>query len=313
MSISVIVCRVKKAKFFCEFVPPFAKETFHNSLFPRQIMISSLSPLFLYGLLLSRSTGATMEIRFDHKVVLITGASSGIGRAMALEFGRCGAHVAVNYLKSSEAAQHVVREIERGGQKAISIQADVSRKKDVESLIQAVLQDFERIDILINNAGSLIKRARFSEITEEVWDRAMEVNLKSVFLCSQAVVPIMEREGGGRIINICSGVMHSGGGAQRAIHYASAKAGIIALTRGMAKEFAGKNILVNGINPGIVTTPLQEEFSTVELRELSKERIPLKREGRPEEIAAVAIFLASEAASYIAGEVVEVNGGLLMV
>ena len=254
-----------------------------------------------------------MEIRFDQHVVLITGAGTGIGRAIALEFGRCGADVVVNYDKSREAAREVVREIGSMGQKSVALRADVSKKNGVESLIKRTLDEFNRIDILVNNAGNIIKRDRFMDISEQLWDRAAEVNLKSVFLCSQAVVPIMERGGGGRIINICSGVIHSGGAAQKAVHYAAAKAGIVSLTRGMAKELAAKNILVNGINPGIIATPLQEKFSTVELRESNKERIPLRREGLPEEVAAVVVFLASKYASYIVGEIIEVNGGLLMV
>ena len=253
-----------------------------------------------------------MEIRFDNQVVLVTGASSGIGRAMAIEFARCGAHVAVNFLRNKAAAREVAREIESMGKKCLTIQADVSQKGDVEFLIDETIHGLGKIEILINNTGNLIERAKFMEISEELWDQAMGINLKSVFLCSQAVVPNMERQGGGRIINICSGSLHTGGGPG-AIHYATAKGAVSTLTRGMAKELIGKNILVNGINPGIIETPLQDKFSTPEIRESFKRRIPLNREGSPEEIAAVAIFLASEHATYIVGEMIEVNGGMLMV
>jgi 3-oxoacyl-[acyl-carrier protein] reductase len=252
-----------------------------------------------------------MEFRFDNKVALVTGASSGIGRAIALEFGRCGGNVVVNYFKNGDAAQEVVKEIEYQGHRAIAIQGDVSKKNDVECLVKNSLQKFNRIDILVNNAGDLIERVGFMEISERLWDRAMDVNLKSVFLCSRAVVPIMERQGGGRIINICSGSIHTGGG-QGAVHYAAAKGGVRTLTRGMAKELVGKRILVNGINPGIVTTPLQDRYSTPEIRDAFRKRIPLGREASPEEIAAAAIFLASDQASYFVGEMIEINGGMIM-
>ena len=253
-----------------------------------------------------------IEFRFDSKVVLVTGASSGIGRATALEFGKWGANVVVNYFKNGEAAQEVVQEIESQGKKAIAVQADVSKKNEVESLIKKSLQEFNRIDVLVNNAGNLIRRVKFMEISEELWDRAVEVNLKSVFLCSQAVVPFMEKQGGGYIINICSGVVHTGGG-YGAVHYAAAKGGVSTLTRGMAKELIGKNIRVNGINPGIIATPLQDTLTPLEIRESFRKKIPLKREGFPEEIAAVAVFLASPYASFIVGEMIEVNGGGIMV
>jgi 3-oxoacyl-[acyl-carrier protein] reductase len=253
-----------------------------------------------------------MEILLTNQVTLVTGASHGIGRAIALECAKCGSHVVVNYLTDEEGALKVVKEIAAMGRESIAIRADVSKKNEVTSLIGKTYDEFNRIDVLVNNAGSLIKRASFMDISDELWDSAMEINLKSVFLCSQAVVPFMQRQGAGRIINIGSGTVHTGGGPG-ALHYAAAKAGVRTLTRGMAKELVSSNILVNGINPGIIATPLQDRFTSPKLRESIKRGIPLQREGLPEEIAAAVAFLASKHSDYIVGEMIEINGGKHMV
>jgi 3-oxoacyl-[acyl-carrier protein] reductase len=169
---------------------------------------------------------------------------------------------------------------------------------------------FQRIDVLVNNAGTLVRRARLEELDEALWDRVMDVNLKSVFLVTQAVVPIMKAQGGGRIVNISSIAARNGGGPG-GIAYACSKGGVSTLTRALAKELAEYNIFVNAVAPGVITTPFHDKFSSPEiLRDVSG--IPLKRVGSPEDVTGAVLFLASEYASYATGEIIEINGGQLM-
>jgi len=253
-----------------------------------------------------------MDIRFDGKIVLITGASTGIGSATAIEFAKSGAMVVVNYKQSKEAAEQVVNTIVKQGGSAIAIQADVSQAAEVKRLVQSTLDVYHnRIDILVNNAGSLIERRPFHEITEQLWDECMALNLKSIYLVSQAVVPVMKKQGYGRIINVSSIAARNGGG-YGAGHYSAAKAGVLTFTKSMAKELAKTGITVNGVAPGVITTPFHDRFTSRELRESYKDMIPLGREGKAEEIAYSILFLASEYADYILGETIEINGGLLM-
>jgi 3-oxoacyl-[acyl-carrier protein] reductase len=170
---------------------------------------------------------------------------------------------------------------------------------------------YGRLDVLVNNAGSLIERRKLEEMTEDLWDRVMDVNLKSVFLCSKAVLPAMKRQGRGRIINMTSVAARNGGGPGSAA-YATAKGGVSTLTRAMAKELVGEGILVNGVAPGIITTPFHERFTPPEMRERMTAGVPIGREGTPEEVAGAVVFLASPAADYLVGEIIEVNGGQLM-
>jgi 3-oxoacyl-[acyl-carrier protein] reductase len=253
-----------------------------------------------------------MDIRFDGKVALVTGASTGIGAATAIEFGRSGASVIVNYNRSAEAANEVVETIVSKGGKAKAVQADVSRASEVNRLVKTTLEAYnDRIDILVNNAGSLIERCHFMQVSEKLWDECMQLNIKSVFLCSQVVIPIMKKHGFGRIINISSIAARNGGGSD-AMHYASAKAAVLTLTKGLAKDLAQTGITVNNVNPGVITTPFHDRFSPKELREKFKKNIPLNREGEAKEIAYTVLFLASEYTNFILGESIEVNGGQLM-
>jgi 3-oxoacyl-[acyl-carrier protein] reductase len=253
-----------------------------------------------------------MDIRFDGKVALVTGASTGIGAATAIEFGRSGASVIVNYNRSFEAANEVVETIVSEGGKATAVQADVSRSSDVERLVNTTLKTYDgKIDILVNNAGSLIERCAILEVSERLWDECMQLNIKSVFLCSQAVIPVMKRHGFGRIINISSVAARNGGGTD-SMHYAAAKAAVLTLTKGLAKEVAQTGITVNNVNPGVIATPFHDRFSPKELRETFKKNIPLNREGEAKEIAYTVLFLASEYTDFILGESIEVNGGQLM-
>ncbi len=252
-----------------------------------------------------------MDIRFDSRVVIVTGASTGIGAATAIAFGKSGASVVVNYHSSRAAAENVVKTIEETGGKAIAVQADVTRKVEVDRLVQTTLDHFGKIDILVNNAGGMVGRNTLEEMTERLWNQVMDLNLKSVYLCTQAVLPYMKKKKFGRIVNVSSIAARNGGGPG-AGHYSATKAGVIALTKNWARELAESGIIVNAVAPGIINTPFHDKYTTPEVRKKFLDGIPLKREGKPEEIAYVILFLASDFASYILGETIEVNGGMLM-
>jgi 3-oxoacyl-[acyl-carrier protein] reductase len=245
------------------------------------------------------------------QVVLITGASSGIGRATAEAIAREGAGVGVNYLKNQKGAEEAVEAIRKAGGEALAIRADVTHQQEVHALVAAVRKKWGRIDILVNNAGDLIARRTLADMTEEYWDQIMDLNLKSVFLCTQAVWEEMAARQTGCIINVTSIAGRNGGGLGAAA-YAAAKGGLLTYTKGLAKELAPHGIRVNGIAPGVIATPYHERFSPPELMAKFVANIPQGRAGTSEEIADVILFLASPAARYILGETVEVNGGMLM-
>lgn len=248
---------------------------------------------------------------FSGEVAWVTGSSKGIGRAIAVGLAEEGCDVAVHYNSSESAAQEVVERVEAAGRTALAVKGDVSDAGDVRMMVGKIEERFGRIDVLVNNAGSFVERRTLEEMTEVLWDRIMAVNLKSVYLVSQAVLPLMKRQGGGRIVNISSIAARNGGSAD-SIAYSAAKGGVSTLTRGMAKSLAGDNILVNAVAPGRIDTPLHDVFTPDEKREQAAQGIPLKREGTPEEVAAAVVFLASPKAGYLLGEIIEVNGGLLM-
>lgn len=252
-----------------------------------------------------------MDLRFDGKVVMITGASKGIGRAMAKGFADSGAKVVINYNSSQAEAESLLEDIHKNGGEAIIVQADVSKKEDVDRLFDQALDAYGRIDVLVNNAGALLQRASIEEYAEEMWDRVYAVNVKSAFLCSQKVIPIMKKQGGGKIINLSSQAARNGGGSG-SVPYASAKGAVLTFTKGLAKELAPHNILVNAIAPGVIATPFHDEYTPPELRKKITANIPLGREGTPEECVGATLLLASSAADYITGETIEVNGGNLM-
>jgi 3-oxoacyl-[acyl-carrier protein] reductase len=252
-----------------------------------------------------------MDIRFDDKSVLVTGASSGIGRATAVEFAKAGARVVVHYFESKNAAEEVVKNIKEGGGEATAIRADVSRKEDARSLVEETSRLYGSIHVLVNNAGSLIQRENLETMEESLWDRVMDVNLKSIFYVSQAVIPIMKSQKYGKIINLTSIAARMGGGVG-AGHYSAAKGAILTLTKNMAKELAPYHIYVNALSPGIIDTRFHERFTSRELFNKFKEQVVLKRAGTSEECAYPILFLASDYASYILGETIEVNGGQLM-
>ena len=245
------------------------------------------------------------------QVALITGASSGIGRATAVAMAREGARVAVNYLKNQKGAEETVEAISKAGGEAVAIRADVTRQVEVQSLVAEVRKQFGRIDILLNNAGDLIARRTLVDMTEEYWDQIMDLNLKSVFLCTQAVWEEMAARKSGIIINVSSIAGRNGGGPGAGV-YATAKGALITYTKALAKELIPHGVRVNGINPGVIATPYHERFSPPEYMAKMVANIPQGRPGTADEIADVILFLASPAARYILGETIEVNGGMLM-
>src|SRR5438046_2607758 len=239
------------------------------------------------------------------KVALITGASSGIGRATAEAFAECGASVAINYHQNETGAEAVRAKIKAAGGKAVAIQADVTRAADVEELVQRAVNDLGPIDILVNNAGSLVERLKILELTEERWDEVINLNLKSAFLCCRAVAGSMMERKTGAIINVSS-IAGRNGGALGSIHYSAAKGGLITFTKGLAKELAPFGVRVNAVSPGVIDTRFHEEFSSPEMMKGYVAGIPLGRVGTPTEVAEVICFLASDAASFLAGETIEI-------
>jgi|CXWL01.1.fsa_nt_gi 3-oxoacyl-[acyl-carrier protein] reductase len=265
---------------------------------------------------------------FTGKVVLVTGASSGIGRATAELFGRLGASVAITFNNNRAGADAAVEAIlanrrlgiaasqpgslvGNASASAIAIQVDVTKNSEISRLVREVEEGLGPVDILVNNAGSLVERLRTLELTEERWDEVVDLNAKSAFFAAQAVIPKMLEKGRGAIINVTS-IAARNGGAPGSIHYSSAKAALLTMTKGLAKEFAAKGIQINAVSPGVIDTPYHETFTTPEVMQNLRNSIPMGREGRPDEVASVIAFLASDAASYLCGETIEINGGLLM-
>ena len=245
------------------------------------------------------------------QVALITGASSGIGRATAEAMARDGARVAVNFHKNQAGAEQAVAKILSAGGDAFAFRADVTRAAEVESMVSAVRHRWGRVDILVNNAGDLLARRTLADMTEEYWDQIMALNLKSVFLCVKAVWEEMAAHKSGCIINVTSIAARNGGGPGAAA-YAAAKGGLLTYTKGLAKELAPHGVRVNGIAPGVIATPYHERYSPGEVFQRFISSIPMGRAGTSEEVAEVIVFLASPAARYITGETLEVNGGMLM-
>lgn len=250
---------------------------------------------------------------FTGKVVLVTGASSGIGRATAELFGRCRASVAITYLNNKSGADEASAAISAGAssREAIAIRADVTKTSEINEMIREVEDGLGPVDILVNNAGSLIERLKTLEMTEERWNEVINLNATSAFFAAKTVIPKMLERGSGVIVNVTS-IAGRNGGALGSIHYSSAKAAILTMTKGLAKEFASQGIRINAVSPGVIDTPYHENFTTPEVMANLRKAIPMGREGRPDEVAGVIAFLASEAASYLCGETIEVNGGLLM-
>jgi 3-oxoacyl-[acyl-carrier protein] reductase len=241
------------------------------------------------------------------QVAIVTGASRGIGRAIALELATHGAYIIVNYASSSRAAQALVEEITSGGGQALALQADVSQAEQVDALFNSVMEKCDRVDILINNAG-ITRDTLLLRMKLEDWQAVIDLNLTGVFLCTRAASKIMLKKRSGRIINITSVAGQMGNPGQA--NYSAAKAGVIGFTKTVAKELASRGITVNAVAPGFIATDMTSKLSNTE--EILK-FIPLNRYGQPEEVAGMVRFLAADpAAAYITGQVFNVDGGMVM-
>jgi len=243
------------------------------------------------------------------KTALITGSSRGLGAEIALQCAEAGANVIVTYYEKVDAAESMVEKIKKTGVRAISLQLDVSLRHSIRQIIRKSLDEFGGIDLLFNNAG-ILQQKPFDKITDSDWDRMLDVNLKGAFLCAQEIFNIMKKQGGGIIINIAS----TGGqlGGTLAVHYAASKAGVISLTKSLARLGAPHGIQVNCISPGLLDSEMTKaEINSVAGREKIKQ-ILLKRPGTVEEVAHLAVFLASGQSSYITGQTINVDGGLYL-
>jgi 3-oxoacyl-[acyl-carrier protein] reductase len=254
-----------------------------------------------------------MDIRLDGKVALVTGASTGIGAAIATAFALSGAQLVLHYHKSEAEAKKVAHDIRsHGAREPLLVKADVLDPDAIVGMVEAVNRAFGRIDILVNNAGGLLDRRTVEDMPDEGYTRVMELNLGSAFRVSRSVIPLMKKSGGGAIINLTS-VAARNGGSGGATLYATSKAAVSTLTRGMAKELAPFKIRVNAIAPGIVLTPFHDKYTPPDVLKQLIAGIPLGRAATAGEIAGPAIFLACEQlSSFITGEILEVNGGSLM-
>jgi len=244
----------------------------------------------------------------DGKCALVTGASRGIGRAVALKLASEGAKVALNFAGNEAAADAVKQEIEAAGGEAILVKADVANEAAVQDMVQKTADAFGRIDILVNNAG-ITRDGLLARMKEEDWDAVLSTNLKGVFLTTKAAAKLMMKQRAGRIVNMASVVGVTGNAGQA--NYSAAKAGVIGFTKTIAKELASRGITANAVAPGFIDTDMTAGLSD-KAKEAALSGIPLGRMGTPEDIAAAVLFLVSDQASYITGQVLNVDGGMVM-
>lgn len=247
-------------------------------------------------------------MKLDGKVAIVTGASRGIGKEIALALAKEGAHIIVNYSGSVDKANEVAEEIRAIGREAEAVKCNVAGANSVQEMVKATIEKFGKLDILVNNAG-ITRDNLLMRMKEEEWDDVINTNLKGVFLCTKAVTRQMMKQRSGRIINIASivGVMGNAGQA----NYVAAKAGVIGLTKTTARELASRGITVNAIAPGFITTDMTDQLDE-EVKEAMLKQIPLSKFGSGQDIAKAALFLASDDANYITGQTLHVDGGMVM-
>lgn len=246
-----------------------------------------------------------------NKVVIITGARQGMGRAHALKFAEQGSKVVVSDI-SKEDCEKVVNEIKQEGGEAMAVKCDVTQKQEIETMVEKAVAEWGRVDVLVNNAG-IAQFQSFLEMSEEQWDKTIDINLKGYFLCAQAAARQMAEQKSGAIVNIASvAIGQQGIGFSQLVHYCASKGGIAAMTEALAVELAPYNIRVNAASPGIIETPMIEQMKqNKEVMQGILARIPMKRSGKPEEVSNLVLFLASEASSYITGSNIVIDGGWL--
>lgn len=244
----------------------------------------------------------------ENKTVLVTGGSRGIGKEIALKFAKQGYDVIINYVSDKTDTEELKKELEANGGKALIVKADVTNPEQIENLVKKAIETFEKIDVLVNNAG-ITKDNLLMRMSEEEFDKVIEVNLKGTYLMTKAVTKYMMKKRQGSIINLSSVVGVTGNAGQ--CNYAASKAGIIGFTKSVAKELASRNIRANAIAPGFIATDMTDVLSD-EIKETIQNQIPLKRMGNAKEVAELAYFLGSEQSSYITGQVIHVDGGMVM-
>lgn len=244
----------------------------------------------------------------ENKTVLVTGGSRGIGKEIALKFAKQGYDVIINYVSDKTDTEELKKELEANGGKALIVKADVTNPEQIENLVKTAIETFEKIDVLVNNAG-ITKDNLLMRMSEEEFDKVIEVNLKGTYLMTKAVTKYMMKKRQGSIINLSSVVGVTGNAGQ--CNYAASKAGIIGFTKSVAKELASRNIRANAIAPGFIATDMTDVLSD-EIKETIQNQIPLKRMGNAKEVAELAYFLGSEQSSYITGQVIHVDGGMVM-
>ncbi|MHB1249603.1 MAG: SDR family NAD(P)-dependent oxidoreductase [Polaromonas sp.] len=244
------------------------------------------------------------------KVVLVTGASTGIGAACAKAFGALGCKVAVHYNSSKAAAMAVAEVVEKAGGEALVVQGDLRVSAECKRVVAETAKRFRRIDVLINNAGALVERVPITDVSDEIFDDIVGLNVRSMLMCTKYAVPHMTR--GGSIINLTSIAARNGGGPGASL-YAGSKGFVSTATKSLAKELVGRKIRVNAVAPGVITTPFHDKFSTPEQLEAMRLTIPMARLGTADECVGAFIYLASEKlSSYVTGQIIEVNGGQYM-
>ncbi|MDK2901402.1 MAG: 3-oxoacyl-[acyl-carrier protein] reductase [Thermosediminibacterales bacterium] len=242
------------------------------------------------------------------KIAVVTGGSRGIGKAIALELAENGANVVINYSKDSKGAQEVAENIRNKGIDCLTIKANVSFASEVENMVETIIERYGRIDILVNNAG-ITRDSLLARMKEKDWDDVIDINLKGVYNCTKSVVKIMMKQRWGRVVNISSVVGITGNPGQT--NYSAAKAGIIGFTKSCARELASRGITVNAVAPGFIRTDMTDKLRN-EIKKELESKIPVGRLGKPEDVAHTVLFLVSSKADYITGQVINVDGGMVM-